>query len=108
MLNHHDVIFVGRPETNSALAEWSGKLGIEFAGASFKIDGATHASEREALLFAAKNPLDPAHMVLVIAGNDALRTVKAINTYGQDTYVVYEDGAAAGATTGGRGGRGGR
>jgi len=58
LLNHRDVIFVGRPETNSALAEWSGKLGLEYSGASFKIDGATHASEREALLLAAKNPLD--------------------------------------------------
>ena len=26
--------------------------------------------------FAAGNPLDPSHMVLVLAGNDALRTVK--------------------------------
>ena len=108
LLNHHDVIFIGRPETNSALAEWSAKLGLEYSGASFKIDGATHASEREALLFAAKNPLDAAHMVLVLAGNDALRTVKAINEYGQDPYVVYEDGGAASAPAGGRGGRGGR
>ena len=52
-------------------------IGLDYSGAAFRIDGAVHASEREALLLAAKNPLDAAHMVLVVAGNDALRTVKA-------------------------------
>ena len=44
--------------------------------------GQPHASERDALLLAGKNPLDPAHMVLVVAGNDALRTVKLAETCG--------------------------
>jgi hypothetical protein len=77
LLRHRDVIFIGRPAANSALAAWAGRIGLDYPGAAFRIDGAVHASERDALLLAATNPFDPAHMVLVVAGNSALRTVKA-------------------------------
>ncbi len=77
LLRHRDVVFVGRPEANSALALWSGKLRLDYQGADFKLDGEAHADEREALILAATNPLDAAHMVLIMAGNDALSTVKA-------------------------------
>ncbi|HEY2013909.1 MAG TPA: C45 family autoproteolytic acyltransferase/hydrolase, partial [Bryobacteraceae bacterium] len=92
MLRHRDVIFVGRPETNSALAAWSQKLGLDYQGAGFKIDGDVHASEREGLVFAAKNPLDASHMVAVVAGNDALRTVKASRAEAPAEYVLLDDG----------------
>ncbi len=95
LLEHKDVVFVGRPEANSALARWAQRLGLDFAGASFKLDSAVYASEREALVLAAKNPLDPTHMVLVIAGNDALRTVKAAEAgVGGAEYMVLDDGNA--------------
>jgi hypothetical protein len=93
MLRHRDVVFVGRPETNSALAAWASQLGLKYAGAAFDVGGATHASEREGLLWAAKNPLDASHMALVVAGNDPLRTVKAMRAQDSAAYVVYEDGA---------------
>jgi hypothetical protein len=80
LLRHRDVIFVGRPEANSALAAWAGRIGLDYPGAAFRVDDAVHASEREALLLAAKNPFDAAHMVMVVAGNTALRTVKAWNS----------------------------
>jgi hypothetical protein len=92
MLRHRDVIFVGRPEANSALAGWAEKLGLKYQGAAFDIDGKVHASEREALVLAAKNPLDASHMVLVVAGNDALRTVKALRAQAAVDHVVFEDG----------------
>jgi hypothetical protein len=92
LLREHDIIFVGRPEANSALAAWSDKIGLKYTGAMFEIDGVHHASEREALLLAAKNPLDPAHMVFVVAGNDALRTVKALRAAAVAPYAVFEDG----------------
>jgi hypothetical protein len=92
-LKHHDVIFIGRPETNSALAAWAGKLGLDYNGAVFKIDEKTYASERNSLVLAGKNPLDPAHMVLVFAGNDPLRTAEALKAgYIETPYVVLEDG----------------
>jgi hypothetical protein len=92
-LKHGDVIFIGRPETNSALAEWAGKIGLDYDGAVFKMNGQTYASERNSLVFAAKNPLDNAHMVLVFAGNDPLRLVEALNTQSAATpYAVLEDG----------------
>jgi hypothetical protein len=94
LLRAHDVVFVGRPESNSALAQWAGKLSVAYNGASFKIDGETHASEREALLLAAKNPLDESHMILVIAGNDALRTVKSSRVSDAAEYVIYSEGSA--------------
>jgi len=93
LLRHHQVVFVGRPEANSALALWSAPLGLDFQGAAFKINGDVHASERQALVFAAENPLDRACMVLVIAGNDALSTVKAQDTeLTADQYILFRDG----------------
>jgi hypothetical protein len=98
LLQHRDVIFVGRPESNSALAAWSARIGMDYTGAAFKIEDAVHAGEREALTLAARNPLDPAHMVLVIAGNDALRTVKLAKSGGandQSEYAISGDGRPA-------------
>jgi len=92
LLRHHDVVFVGRPEANSALAAWSDKLGVSFQGASFHINGDVHASEREALVYAARNPLDSSHMILSVAGNDALRTVKAARVEAPAEYVLLDDG----------------
>jgi len=93
LLRHRDVVFVGRPEANSALALWSEKLGLDYQGAVFKIDGQAHASEREGLILAATNPLDAAHMVLIVAGNDALSTVKSENAdLSPDEYVIVKGG----------------
>jgi len=93
LLRHRDVVFVGRPEANSALALWAGKLQLDYEGAAFKIDGKIHAGEREALILAAENPLDAAHMVLVVAGNDALSTVKAQSAQlPADEYVIFRTG----------------
>jgi hypothetical protein len=94
-LRAKDVIFVGRPEANSALAAWTAGLGLDYGEDVFRTNGGVYASERDALLFAGKNPLNPAHMVLVVAGNDALRTVKlAANTWDwkPGEYQLVEDG----------------
>jgi hypothetical protein len=96
-LRTHDVIFIGRPEANSALAAWSKDLRLDYDQNVFRINGSVHASERDALAFAGKNPLDPLHMVLVIAGNDALRTVKLatrIAEWKPGEYLVIADGKA--------------
>jgi hypothetical protein len=97
-LRQRDVIFVGRPEANSALAAWSERLGLDYGEDVIRLDGATHASERDALLFAAKNPLDEHHMVMVVAGNDALRTVKlatAVHEWKSGEYELVHDGTAS-------------
>jgi hypothetical protein len=93
LLRHRDVVFVGRPESNSALAAWADKLGAKFDGAGFEVDGEKYASEREGLAMAARNPLDAAHMILVIAGNDPLRTVKTARVEGQAEYFIFDDGS---------------
>ena len=94
-LRHRDVVFVGRPEANSALALWSARLGLDYQGASFRINGEVHASEREGLILAADNPLDSTHMVLVVAGNEALSTVKAQETdLTTSEYTIFRDGDA--------------
>jgi hypothetical protein len=98
LLRHKDVVFVGRPEANSALAAWAKQINLDYQAAAFKIDNQTHAGEREALTYAARNPLDPSHMVLVLAGNDALRTVKLATGGGrfeQAPYVVTGESRAA-------------
>jgi hypothetical protein len=92
LLRTRDVVFVGRPEANSALAAWAEQLGLSYQGASFKLNGDVHASEREALVHAARNPLDPSHMVITVAGNDALRTVKASRLDARAEYILLDDG----------------
>ena len=93
LLRHRDVVFVGRPEANSALALWAARLGLDYQGASFTINGEVHASEREGMLLAADNPLDSTHMVLVVAGNDALSTVKVQGTdLTANEYTIFRDG----------------
>jgi hypothetical protein len=97
-LRRRDVIFVGRPEANSALAGWSERLGLDYSENVFRLDAESHASERDALLFAGKNPLDQSHMVLVVAGNDALRTVKLATStrdWKAGEYESVEDGKAS-------------
>jgi hypothetical protein len=96
LLRHRDVVFVGRPESNSALARWAEKLGLDYSGAAFRIDGKVHASEREGLILAGTNPLDATHMILVVAGNDALSTVKTEKAdLSNDEYEISEDGNAS-------------
>ncbi len=92
-LKQRDVVFIGRPETNSALAAWAGRLGLDYEGGMFMAKGKLYASERDSLVFAAKNPLDAAHMVLVFAGNSPTSTVEALNTdHAQMPCVVLENG----------------
>lgn len=93
-LRTHDVIFVGRPETNSALAAWQTQIGLDSSGGLFRIDGRDHASQTEALVFAAANPLDRRHMALVIAGNSALQTVLLTRESGWDDtqYAIFDSG----------------
>jgi hypothetical protein len=92
LLAHKDVIFIGRPETNSALAAWREKIGLDYSAAVFRVDGKTYASERNALVFASKNPLDPAHMAVVYAGNSPLETALSLNATEEKPWFALEDG----------------
>ncbi|HTC31734.1 MAG TPA: C45 family autoproteolytic acyltransferase/hydrolase [Bryobacteraceae bacterium] len=92
-LRTHDVIFVGRPETNSALAAIDSKLGLDYSGGLFRIAGQDHASETEAIAFAASNPLDPHHMILILAGNSALETVLLSKAeFDEAQYATFDAG----------------
>jgi hypothetical protein len=92
-LRTRDVVFVGRPESNSALAAWQEKIGLQSSGGLFRIDGQDYASETEALVFAAANPLDRHRMVLVVAGNSALQTVLLTTArWGETQYSIFDSG----------------
>jgi hypothetical protein len=97
-LKSHDVVFVGRPEANSALAAWKDRIGLSYDGAVFRIDGDEHASETEALVMAAPNPLDSRRIALVVAGNSALETVRTAASlpFGDFEYAVYQEGRQTG------------
>jgi hypothetical protein len=102
LLAHKDVIFVGRPEANTALAAWAKQIDLDYQAGVFKIENQAHASEREALTYAARNPQDPSHMVLVLAGNSALGTVKLAtggSRFEQTPYVITGDSRPAAAPT---------
>jgi len=101
VLARRDVIFVGRPETNSALAAWAGPLGLDYQGAVFRLDGRAYASERNGLVFAATNPEDASHMVLVYAGNSPLETARSISAMGETAAIALVDGKPEDAPSGG-------
>ena len=92
LLAYKDVIFIGRPETNSALAVWREKMGLDYQAAVFKVDGKTYASERNSLVFASKNPVDATHMVVVYAGNSPLETARSLNGEEEKPWFALEDG----------------
>jgi hypothetical protein len=92
-LQSHDVIFVGRPDTNSALSAWKAKLGLQYEGGAFHVDNEDYASEYDGLVIAGVNPLDPKRLAIVMAGNTALETVKMVNSFpprGAE-FTVYEN-----------------
>ncbi|MGI8746463.1 MAG: C45 family autoproteolytic acyltransferase/hydrolase [Bryobacteraceae bacterium] len=92
-LRTHDVIFIGRAETNSALGMIAKSIGLDSVGGMFRVNDTGHASETEALLLAAANPLDRKRMVLVAAGNSALQTVKLAQAGpGRVEYAVFDAG----------------
>ena len=92
-LASHDVVLVGRPETNSALRAWQQVLKIDYDRSVFSTDGVMHASEYEALGLAAKNPRDARRMVLVLAGNSALETVRlASGNLAETEFQVFDAG----------------
>jgi hypothetical protein len=93
-LMSRNVVFIGRPEANSALAAWKDRIGLKYERAVFDIGGNEHASEAEALVFASANPLDAARMVLIVAGNSALETVRAAASmpFGNFQYAAYREG----------------
>ncbi|MDQ6759392.1 MAG: C45 family autoproteolytic acyltransferase/hydrolase [Acidobacteriota bacterium] len=78
-LRTHDVVFIGRSETNSALAAIAKRINLDSQGGMFNLAGQPHAQETEALLLAATNPLNRTRMILVMAGNNALATVLLAN-----------------------------
>jgi hypothetical protein len=92
LLAQRDVIFIGRPETNSALAAWAGRIGLDYRGAVFRLAGKTYASERDGLLYAATNPWDASHMVMIYAGNSPLETARSISATGESPAIALEDG----------------
>jgi len=99
-LRSQDVIFIGRPEANSALAAWRESLGLDYIEGVFRINGDAHADERDALALAARNPQDPTRMVLVVAGNSALRTVKlaaGVDEWKPGEYLLVDNGNAPAA-----------
>lgn len=89
------LIFIGRPETNSALrAEPPGNL-PRFEGASFEVDGKTYADQRDGLAWAGRTRCKNRELAIVLAGNSAVETVRlaefqprqkvyAVTNHGQD------------------------
>jgi hypothetical protein len=96
LLAHQDVIFIGRPESNAALAAWRERIGLDYQSAVFRVNGTAYASERNALVFAAKNPYDQTHMVLVYAGNAPLETVQSLSATAETPWIVLENGKPSG------------
>jgi hypothetical protein len=93
-LADHDVLFIGRPETNSALAAWAKPLALDYDGVVFQLAGKDHSSENDALVLAGTNPMNKKRMVLIAAGNSPLGTVLLTrgSGFGQAQYQIYDAG----------------
>ncbi len=93
-LRSHNIVFVGRPETNATLGTWAGRIGLHFDANTFAVRDVEHGSENDSLLYAAANPLDRTKKVLVIAGNSALATVRATHLPRDiiAQYAIYDRG----------------
>ena len=92
-LASHDVVFVGRPETNSALRLWQSALNLNYEQGVFEAGGDSYASEYNALAQSARNPKNAKRMVLVLAGNSALETVRlSSNWLAESEYQVFDSG----------------
>jgi hypothetical protein len=93
-LADHDVLFIGRPETNSALSAWAKPLALDYDGTVFQLAGKDHSSENDGLLLAGTNPLNKKHMVLIAAGNSPLGTVLLTRGggFGQTQYQLFDAG----------------
>ena len=90
-LRSHNIIFVGRPETNSALADWAERLRLPFDADTFTVGKSAYGSENDSLLMAAANPDDPTRKVLIIAGNSAIATVRAVANPSNDAQYAVLD-----------------
>jgi Phospholipase B/Peptidase family M1 domain len=92
-LAQHDVLFIGRPETNSALAAWAKQIHLDYDGGVFKLAGADHGAETDSVVWTATNPQDRKHMVVVAAGNSPLSTVLLTKSgLGQYQYQIVSAG----------------
>jgi hypothetical protein len=93
-LADHDVLFIGRPETNSALAAWAKPLALDYDGVVFQLAGKDHSSENDALVLAGTNPTNKKRMVLIAAGNSPLGTVLLTrgSGFGEAQYQIYDSG----------------
>jgi len=93
-LADHDILFIGRPETNSALAAWAKPLALDYDGTAFQLAGKDHSSENDAMVLAGTNPMNRKRMVLIAAGNSPLGTVLLTRGAGfvQAQYQVYDSG----------------
>ena len=93
LLRHRDVVFVGRPEANSALALWSAQLGLDYKGRrSRSMERCTHRNAKPLFSQRRIRSIAPAWCSL-IAGNECSSTVKAQDTeLTADQYIVFRDG----------------
>lgn len=65
----HTIVFVGRPVSGEDFP-------VRFEGASFTLEGRTYAHERDGIVCAAPHPSNPSELIVLIAGNSAVETVR--------------------------------
>jgi hypothetical protein len=70
------LIFVGRPAANSALRAFVPALGLKFDGASFEVNGKSFVHGRDGLMWAGVHPENRDALILVLAGNSPVETVR--------------------------------
>jgi hypothetical protein len=75
-LKTRHLLLIGRPDSNSVVARFKGKLPVTFGPQSFTVDKKSYAHAKSAVFAAAENPVNPRFSVVVIAGLDGASTLK--------------------------------
>jgi transglutaminase-like putative cysteine protease len=88
------VILFGRPETNRAIAMFQDAFPIRFKGDQFYWKGETYGQPTQGVAQVTKNPMDPASLLILYAGNSEESTLQICDShlYDPDASFAIFDG----------------
>jgi len=88
----HDLIVIGTLEDNRWFSRLETDLPVDFAGNSFRWEGATYSNPDQGLFLVVPNPVDPNRVVYVVAANTALQLYQMTKQYtrGIPSWAVFE------------------
>ncbi|WP_024872261.1 C45 family autoproteolytic acyltransferase/hydolase [Tolumonas lignilytica] len=82
-LQHHHLLLIGRPDSNSIVDRFKGEMPVTFGQHSFQIRGTTYAHPESGLILAAENPLNRRYSMVLVAGLSSLGTLTVTQQFSE-------------------------